>query len=130
MKEGGMVNKHKVLVDGKNLEEGDFATEVEGSMGALATTNLFTVNNMRARLEQSNCRITQLQDQLKDTEKSIKEEINKVLEKARPADKQENQSLKSSPYEMNEKMQNSQIQVIRKEELVRQLQVKLNSIKG
>jgi hypothetical protein len=112
------------------LEEGDFATEVEGSMGALATTNLFTVNNMRERLEQSNHKITQLQDQLKDIEKSIKEEINKVLEKARPSDKQENQSLKSSPYEMNEKMQNSQIQVIRKEELVRQIQVKLNSIKG
>ena len=31
---------------------------------------------------------------------------------------------------MNEKMQTSQIQVIRQEELVRQLQAKLNSIKG
>jgi hypothetical protein len=112
MREGGMVKKHKVLVDGKNLEEGDFSTEVAGSMGALATTNLFTVSNMRARLEHSNCRITQLQDQLKDTEKSIKEEINKGLEQARAADKKEIQSLKSSLDEMNEKMQTSQIQVI------------------
>jgi hypothetical protein len=130
MREGGMVKKHRVLVDGKNLEEGDFTTEVAGSMGALATTNLFTVSNMRARLEQSNRRITQLQDQLKDTEKNIKEEINKGLEQARAADKQEIQSLKTSLDEMNEKMQTSQIQVIRQEELVRQLQAKLNSIKG
>ena len=80
IRESGMVKKHRVLVDGQNLEEGDFSTEVAGSMGALATTNLFTVSNMRARLEQSNRRITQLQYQLKDTEKSIKEEINKGLE--------------------------------------------------
>jgi hypothetical protein len=51
MREGGMVNKHRVLVDGKNLEEGCFTTEVAGSMGVLATANLFTVSNMRARLE-------------------------------------------------------------------------------
>ena len=51
MREGGMVKKHRVLVDGKNLEEGDFTTEVAGSMGVLETTNLFTVDNMRKRLK-------------------------------------------------------------------------------
>jgi peptidoglycan hydrolase CwlO-like protein len=59
---------------------------------------------MRARLEQSNHRITQLQDQLKDTEKNIKEEINKILEQARATDKQKIQSLKTILDEMNEKM--------------------------
>jgi hypothetical protein len=54
MREGGMLRKHKVLVDGKNLEEEYFATEVAGSMGALETTNLFIVDNMRTRLKQSN----------------------------------------------------------------------------
>jgi hypothetical protein len=41
MKEGSMVKKHKVLIDGHNLEEEDFATEIVGSMGAMATTNFF-----------------------------------------------------------------------------------------
>ena len=72
MREGGMEKKHRVLVDGQNMEEGDFATKGVGSMGVLETKNLFTISNMRARLEQSNHRITQLQDQQKDTEKSIK----------------------------------------------------------
>jgi hypothetical protein len=71
-----------------------------------------------------------LQDQLKDTEKNIKAEINKGLEQARAANNQEIQSLKTSLDEMNKKIQTSQIQVIRQEELVRQLQAKLNSIKG
>jgi hypothetical protein len=53
-REGTMVKKNTVLVDGENLEEEDFSTEVAGSMGALATTNLFIVENMRKRLKQSN----------------------------------------------------------------------------
>ena len=59
------------------MEEEDFAIEVAG---VLATTNLFTVDNMRTRLKQSNHKIAQLQNQLKDTKKNIKEEINKSLE--------------------------------------------------
>jgi hypothetical protein len=39
MKEGSMVKKNKVLIDGQNLEEEDFATEIAGSMGAMAITN-------------------------------------------------------------------------------------------
>ena len=49
-----MVKKHRVLVDGHNLEEEDFGIEVAGSMGALETTNLFTVDNLKTRLEQRN----------------------------------------------------------------------------
>jgi len=55
-----MVKKHRVLVDGHNLEEEDFSTEVVGSMGALATTNLFTVDNLKTRLRQRNQMIAQL----------------------------------------------------------------------
>lgn len=87
MREGGMVKKLRVLVYGKNLEEEDFTIEVASSMGALATTNLFTVDNMRTKLKQSNHGIVQLKNQLKDTKKNIKEEINRGLEQARVADK-------------------------------------------
>jgi hypothetical protein len=51
MKEDGMVRKHMVLVDGQNLEEEDFTTEVASSMGDLETTNLFIVDNMGTRLK-------------------------------------------------------------------------------
>jgi hypothetical protein len=40
MKEGSMVKKHKVLIDGHNLEE-DFTTKIAGSMGAMTTTNFY-----------------------------------------------------------------------------------------
>ena len=46
-----MIKKHKIIVDGQNLEEEDFATKVAGSMGALATTNLYSIGNLRTRLQ-------------------------------------------------------------------------------
>jgi hypothetical protein len=55
-----MVNKHRVLVDGQNLEEEDFATEVAGSMGSLETTNLFSVDSLETRLKKKNQMIAQL----------------------------------------------------------------------
>jgi peptidoglycan hydrolase CwlO-like protein len=127
LKEGTMVKKHRVLVDGQNLEEEDFATEVAGSLGAFAMTNLFSVDNLKARLKQKNQMIAQLQSQIRNTENNIRDEINKGLEQARVVDKQEIQLLKSSLDEMYKKMQASQGQVIQQEELVRQLQAKLSS---
>jgi hypothetical protein len=32
LKEGTTVKKHRVIIDGKNLEEEDFTTEVAGSI--------------------------------------------------------------------------------------------------
>ena len=51
MREGTMVKKHRVLIDGKNLEEEDFSIEVAGSMGALATANLFLVDSLKTRMK-------------------------------------------------------------------------------
>jgi hypothetical protein len=53
-KEGAIVKKHRVLLDGKNLEEEDFATEVAGSSKSFATTNLFSVDNLKEKLKQKN----------------------------------------------------------------------------
>jgi len=74
------VKKNRVLIDGQKLEEEDFSTEVAGSMGAMEITNIFTVDNMGTRIKKSNHMIARLQDQLKNAEKKIREEVNKSLE--------------------------------------------------
>jgi hypothetical protein len=109
MKEGSMVKKNKVLIDGHNLEEEDFTTEIAGSMGAMETTNFFTVGNMRMRIKKSNNMIDQIQDQLNNAEKNISEEVSKILEQTRVAERLEIQLLKSSPDEMNQKIHVSQV---------------------
>jgi hypothetical protein len=50
-KEGAMVKKDRVLLDGKNLEEEDFVAEVAGSLGYFATTNLFLVDNLKEKMK-------------------------------------------------------------------------------
>ena len=66
-----MVKKHKVLIDGHNLEEEYFATEIVGSMGAMATTNFFTVGKMITRIKKSDKIIAQLREQLKNAKERI-----------------------------------------------------------
>jgi hypothetical protein len=45
-----MVKKQKIIVDGQKLEEGEFSTEIAGTMGALASTNLYSMGNLRTML--------------------------------------------------------------------------------
>ena len=46
-------------------------------MGALASTNLYSVGSLTTMLEQKEQMIAQLQDQLKETERNISWEIKK-----------------------------------------------------
>jgi hypothetical protein len=115
-KEGNMVKKHKVLIDRHNLEEEDFATEIAGSMGSMATTNFFTMGKMRTRIKKSDKIIAQLQEQLKNVEENIREEMSKILEKIRAVKRLEVQLLKTSLDEMSQKIQASQLQITKQKE--------------
>jgi hypothetical protein len=77
LKEGSTVKRHRVLIDGEALEEEDFAEEVAGSLGAFATTNQFSVGNLKERLKQKDLQISQLQNQMKTVEKNVWSEVNK-----------------------------------------------------
>jgi cell division septum initiation protein DivIVA len=100
-KEGSTVKRHRVLIDGEALEEVDFAEEVAGSLGDFATTNQFSVGNLKERLKQKDLQISQLQNQMKTVEKNVRSEVNKGFEQIRASDKQEIQQLKSSLEEMH-----------------------------
>jgi hypothetical protein len=109
-----MVKKNRVLLDGKKLEDEDFATEVAGYLGSFETTNLFLVDNLKERLKHRNQMISQLRNQIRNIEKNIRDEVNKGIEKARAIDRQETQLLKSS--------------LVQQDELVKQLQNKVRFI--
>jgi hypothetical protein len=82
-----MVKKHRVLLDGQNLEDEDFATKVLGSLGDFAIANLFSVDNLEERLRRRNHLLSQLQNQMRNIEKNVREEVNKGLEWTRASDK-------------------------------------------
>jgi hypothetical protein len=106
-----MVKKHKIIIDGKKLKEGEFATELAGTMGAIASANMYSVGNLITMIEQKDQEITQLQDRLKESEKMIGWGIQKGLEQARLKDIQDIQKLNENLTEAKHMIQTTQEQV-------------------
>jgi hypothetical protein len=105
------IKRHKIIIDGKNLHDSAFATELAGSMGAIASANMYSVENLINTIEQKNQEITQLQGNLKDNEKKIAWGIKKGLEQARLKDIQDVQKLNENLTEAKLMIQNAQEQV-------------------
>jgi hypothetical protein len=105
------IKRHKIIIDGKKLHDSAFATELEGSMGAIASANMYSVENLINTIEQKNQEITQLQGSLKDNEKKIAWGIKKGLEQARLKDIQDIQKLNENLTEAKLMIQNTQEQV-------------------
>jgi hypothetical protein len=74
--------------------------------------------------------IAQLQSQLKETKRSISQEINKGLERAKTSDIQEIQILRTRLNEANMKIQAIQAQVLHQEEMNKQLHNQMSSIQN
>ena len=66
-----MIKKHRVIIDGKKLKDGEFSTEIAGTMDAIASTNIYYVGNLKTLLEQKDQTIIQWQDKLKENERII-----------------------------------------------------------
>ena len=93
---------------GKKLHDSAFATELAGSMGAIASANMYSIENLINTIEQKNQEITQLQGNLKDNEKKIAWGIKKGLEQARLKDIQDVQKLNENLTEAKLMIQNTQ----------------------
>jgi hypothetical protein len=89
LKEGATVKRHGVLLDGQALEEVDFATDVACSLGAFATTNQYSIGNLKEQLKQKDRLVSQFQNQVKTMEQNVRSEMNKGFEQIRACDTQE-----------------------------------------
>jgi hypothetical protein len=106
-----IVKKHKIIIDGKKLKESEFATELAGTMGAIASANMYSVGNLITMMEQKDQEITQLQDRLRENEKIIGWGIQKGIEQARLKDIQEIHQLNENLTEAKHIIQTTQEQV-------------------
>jgi hypothetical protein len=88
-KEGVPVKRHRVLYDGQAQEETYFSMDVADSLGAFATTNQFSVGNLKEKLKQKDLLVSQLRDQVKTVEQGVRSEMNKGFEQIRAHDRKE-----------------------------------------
>jgi hypothetical protein len=122
------IKRHKIIIDGKKLNEGEFATELAGTMGAIASANMYSLGNLTTMLEQKDREIMQLQDRLKENERIIGWGIQKGLEQARLKDIQEIQKLNKNLDEAKHMIQVTQEQVQKVGDENKSLQDKIISI--
>jgi ABC-type phosphate transport system auxiliary subunit len=92
---------------------------VAGSLGSFATTNQYSVGNLKEQLKQKDLLVSQLQNQVKTVEQNVRSEMNKSFEQSRACDRQEIQQLKSSLDEMHKNAQASREWVGQQGELVK-----------
>ena len=85
-------------------------------MGAMATTNFFTVGKIITRIKKSDKIIAQLQEQLKNAKENIREEMSKILEQTRDSKRLEVQLLKMSLDGMSQEIKTSQLQITQQKE--------------
>lgn len=67
-KDGAIVKRQRMVYDGQGRDDSDFAKEMVGSLGAFATTNQWSVENLVEQLKQRNQLVEQLQKQILTTE--------------------------------------------------------------
>ena len=106
-----MIKKNRVIIDGKKLKDREFSMELAGTMGAIASTNMYFIGNLTTMLEQKDQTIIQLQDKLKETERNISWGIQKGLEQARLKDMQEIKKMNKDLEEEKHIIQVTQVQV-------------------
>jgi hypothetical protein len=99
-REGVPVKRHRVMCDRQSQEEKYFTTYVANSLGAFATTNQFSVGNVKEKLKKKDMLVNPLREQVKTMEQGVRREMNKGFEQIRAHDRQEIQHLKISLEEM------------------------------
>jgi tellurite resistance protein len=87
--------KYKVMTDGKNKKNEQFATEIAGTLGAYASANQFSVGLLKNQLKRKNRLIRTLEARLASATENAKGQASVEIEQARLADKNEIEVLKT-----------------------------------
>jgi hypothetical protein len=82
-----------MLYDGNDCDDSEFMKEVVGSLGAFATANQWSVENLAKQLRQKNLLVGQLQDQMLAMEQTMKNNMNQYFEHIRAYDIHQIQQL-------------------------------------
>ena len=79
-KYGTKFKRKRMLYDGQGLDDTKFSREMVGSLGAFATSNQCSVENLADQLKQKNMLVRQLQDQMMTMERDVRNKMNKEFE--------------------------------------------------
>jgi hypothetical protein len=76
-KDGAIVKRQRMLYDGQNRDDTEFAKEVAGSLGAFATANQWSVENLAEQLQHKSMLVEKLQKQIHTTEQTVQNRMSR-----------------------------------------------------
>jgi hypothetical protein len=117
--------KYKVMTDGKNKKNEQFATEIAGTLGAYASANQFSVGLLKNQLKRKNRLIRTLEARLASTAENAKGQVSVEIEQARLADKNEIEVLKTKLEQAQLVVRDGRIQVSQQRSLIEELQARV-----
>jgi hypothetical protein len=122
--------KYKVITDGKDKKNEQFATEIAGTLGAYASANQFSVGLLKNQLKRKNHLIRTLEARLATTTETAKDQASVGIEQARLADKNEIELLKTKLEQAQLVVWDGQMQVSQQRDLIEQLQARVEIVEN
>jgi hypothetical protein len=115
---GTVSKKFKNLTDGRVMKMEEFATQIEGTLGAFTTANQYSVGTLKDQLKRKNILIKTLEAKLATAEVAAKDQANTGLEQAIVAAQKEIERLKADLEQTHLMAHTNQIQVGQQGELI------------
>ena len=119
-----------MIYDGQGQSDPEFAKEVADSLGAFATANLWSIDNLRKQLEKKNILIEQLHNDMQQMEVTAIERINFDISQFRHGFEQQIKQLedKLKLSFQNQHLRNNMLS--QRDTLINQLQAQITTIEG
>jgi hypothetical protein len=123
--EGSTAKKFKVMTDGKNKKNEEFATEIAGTLGAYASANQFSVGVLKNQLKRKNRLIKTLEARVASATESAKGQVSGEIELARLADKKEIEVLKAKLEQAHSVIRDGRVQAGQQRTMIAELQAQV-----
>jgi DNA anti-recombination protein RmuC len=117
-KDGVITKRQRMLYDGNDRDDSEFAKEVAGSLGAFATANQWSVENLAEQLRHKILLVGQLQDQILTMEQTVRNKMSQDFEQIRAHDRHQIQQLQANLEELHRNSQANKGLVTQRDELI------------
>jgi hypothetical protein len=119
-----------MIYDGQGQSDPEFTKEVADSLGAFATANLWSMDNLRKQLDQKNLLIEQLHNDMQQMEVTSRERINFDMNQVRQGFEQQIKQLedKLKLSVQNQHLSNNMLS--QRDTLINQLQARITTIES
>jgi hypothetical protein len=119
--------KYKVMTEGKDEKNEQFATEITGTLGAYASANQFSVRHLKNQIKRKNHLIRTLEARLATTIENAKDQASVGIEQGRLADKNEIEMLKTKLEQEQLTVWDGRMQASQQRHLIEQLRARVET---